>query len=218
MVLWRNVGFCIQVLTFSHTADWPATADKVAKSIVYIEHTSGSCTGFVIHADAKGKDKEDVDYILTAAHCDGKELYADQSVAIVLWKDTKKDLMVLQVADLGRPALLLAKDNPKIGASVASYGYGWGLERPMFRLAHVSDDATYIPNDGIGGPLIVIDAQFVSGQSGGPCVNAAGEVVLIVQRGGGGVGIGVGAEGIKAKTGRYWQKAAPTIPKSSSGG
>jgi S1-C subfamily serine protease len=190
-------------------ADWTPVADKLSKSVVYIESKGGSCTGFVVHSDAKGKDKEDVDYVLTAAHCDGDELYVDQTVARTLWKDTKKDLMVLEVSDLGRPALRLAKANPKIGDEVASYGYGWGLERPMFRTGHVSDDNTYIPESGIGGPFMVIDAQFVSGQSGGPVVNAAGEVVLMVQRGGQGVGLGVGVEVMRSKAGRYVEKPKP---------
>lgn len=202
------VLFCIHL---SASADWTSIADTLSKSVVYLENKHGSCTGFVVNSDAKGKDKEDVDYILTAAHCDGKDLYADQTATRTLWKDTKKDLMVLEVANLDRPALRIARDNPKIGDEVASYGFGWGLERPMFRTAHVSDDNTYIPEDGIGGPFIVIDAAFVSGQSGGPVVNHAGEVVLMVQRGGGGVGIGVGAETMRGKAGRYFEK--PKAPK-----
>lgn len=199
----------VQVALLNAGTEWSAIADKLSKSVVYLENTTGSCTGFLINADAKGKDKEDVDYILTAAHCDGDKLYVDQAVTKILMKDTKKDLMVLEVPDLNRPALKLAHDNPKIGDECASHGFGWGLERPMFRTAHVSDDNTYIPEEGIGGPFIVIDAQFVSGQSGGPVVNALGEVVMIVQRGGGGVGIGVGAEVIRSKTGRFWAKPKP---------
>jgi S1-C subfamily serine protease len=188
-------------------ADWATVADKLAKSIVYIETKAGSCTGFVVNADATNKDKERVSWILSAAHCDGEEVYADQTSAHVLFKDTKRDLLVLETADLNRPALAIATDNPKLGEEIASYGYGWSLERPMFRVAHVSDDRTYIAEDGIGGPLIVIDAQYVPGQSGGPVVNAAGQVVSIVQRGGQGVGIGIGAETIRGKVGRYLQKA-----------
>src|SRR5262245_19874472 len=119
--------------------DWLTVADKLGKSVVYIEEKTGSCTGFIINADAKNKDKEDVDYVLTAAHCDGENLYADQTVAKVLWKDTKKDIMVLEVADLNRPAVTFAEKNPKIGDEIASYGFGFALERPMFRIAHVSD-------------------------------------------------------------------------------
>jgi S1-C subfamily serine protease len=185
-----------------HAADWSRTAETLAKSVVYIETKSGSCTGFVIDADVKG----DLDYVMTAAHCDGPEMYADQTLAKVVWKDTKKDLMVLEVDDLGRPALVIAKDNPKRGQEVMSFGYGYGLERPMLRVTHIADDATYIPEGGIGGPLLVTDAAFVSGQSGGPVVNEAGEVVMMVQRGSGTVGMGVGAETIRSKAGRYLEK------------
>lgn len=40
-------------------------------------------------------------------------------------------------------------------------------------------------------------------------VNTSGEVVSIVQRGGSGVGIGVGAETIRSKVGRYLGKPKP---------
>lgn len=182
-------------------SDWAPVAKSLVKSIVYIESKQGSCTGFV-------SDNER-DYVVTAAHCDGTELMVDGMPSKVVHKDTKKDLLVLEVKGLDRPALRLAKENPKVGEQVASYGYGWGLERPMFRTAVVSDDDTYIPEEGIGGPFITIDAEFVPGQSGGPVVDLNGDVALIVQRGGGGVGIGVGAEVIRSKVGRYFGSKAP---------
>ena len=195
---------------FLFAADWSPIADKLSKSVVYIETASGSCTGFVVHADVK-KDGDDLDYILTAAHCDGKELFADQTAAKVIWKDTKKDLLILAVADLGRPALTIARQDPKRGEEVMSFGYGYGLERPMLRVTHIADDRTYIPEGGIGGPLLVTDATFVSGQSGGPVINQAGEVVMMVQRGSSSVGMGVGAEVMRSKAGRYLQSGkAPT--------
>jgi S1-C subfamily serine protease len=193
----------LSVTTFA--ADWTVVAEKLAKSVVYIETSSGSCTGFVINT--KAGEKGDKDYVQTAAHCEGDDMYADNEKAKVVHKDTKKDLLVLEIDDTGRPALQLAKENPKLGEEVASYGYGWGLEEPMFRRASVSVEKMYIPEDGIGGPFVALDSQFVPGQSGGPVVNAAGQVVLIVQRGGGGVGIGVGAEILKSKVGKYYEKA-----------
>lgn len=190
-------------------SDWATVAKTASPSVVYVETKDGSCTGFVINADAHNKDKEDVDYLLTAAHCDGEGIYADQASAKVLAKDTKKDLLVLEVPDLNKPALPIAKENPKRGDEVMSYGYGYGLERPMLRVAHIADDQTYIPEDGIGGPLMVTDAAFVPGMSGGPIINSAGEVVMIVQRGTGTVGIGVGAEVIRSKVGRWLGKPKP---------
>jgi S1-C subfamily serine protease len=202
------VGF-YALATFAN--DWSKVADELAKSVVYIDNAEGSCSGFVINADARRGDKDDkatkaTDFVLTAAHCDGAKLYADHVPANVIYKDDKKDLMVLEVENLDRPALKLAASNPKIGDSVASFGYGFGLERAMFRTATISDDKFYIPEDGIGGPFIVTDAAFVGGQSGGPVANLNGEVVLIVQRGGQGVGIGVGAEIMRAAVGRFFAR------------
>lgn len=182
-------------------ADWTSVADKLSKSVVYMESVSGSCTGFVIDANAKG----DKDRILTAAHCDGKELFADNAIARVIWKDTKADLMVVEVEDTGRPAVTFAAKNPEQGQEVVSFGFGMGLERPMFRHAYVSNASISLP-DIEGGPFVMIDAAYVPGQSGGPVINAAGEVSAIVQRASGLVGIGVGAEKIRDKIGRYLQR------------
>jgi S1-C subfamily serine protease len=184
--------------------DWTTTADTLSKSVVYVNSADGSCTGFVIHAQWKG----DKDLILTAAHCDGEPghpVFADGAIARVIFKDEKRDLLVLEVEDLDRPAVAIAAKNPSQGDEVASFGFGMGLERPMFRLAHVANAAINIP-DVEGGPFVMIDAGYVAGQSGGPVINAAGEVVSIVQRASGLVGIGIGAEQIRDRVKRYLPK------------
>ena len=179
-------------------ASWTTIAALVQQSTVYVESVDGSCTGFVSDAER--------DLVVTAAHCDGEKLYVDQVPATVVAKDSKHDLLVLFVKDIGddRPALRLAKRNPEVGETVASLGHGYGYERPMFLIAHVADDDTYIPEDGIGGPLIVVDAAFVPGQSGGPVVNQVGEVVMIVQMSNDRVALGRGAEDIKKHIGKYF--------------
>jgi hypothetical protein len=159
---------------------WATAAAILKKSTVPITYDSdGGCTGFVIHKEKRR--------VLTAAHCDDAKIYVDGSPAKVIAKDAKKDLMVLEVEDLDddRPALRLAASGPALGDEVASYGYGYAWDRPMFRVAHISDDETYIPEEGIGGPFYVIDAAFVGGQSG--------------------VGFGVGAETIKDRMGKYFE-------------
>lgn len=185
--------------------NWAAVVSLLEKSTVYIETAGGGgCTGFVINTLVK--DKQTVSYVATAAHCDGTTLFADQTPAAVVFKDTKKDLMVLEVEDLHRPSLRLATDDPKIGEAVASYGFGYAWERPMFRIAHVADDNTYIHEHNIGGPFFLLDAAFVGGQSGGPGVNASGDVVMMVQRASDRVGLGVGAKTIRQKIGRYFAR------------
>lgn len=213
VTLWTVMWLAVYVLrALGRTApisdtDWTPIANALAKSVVYLERQGGACTAFVINSDAPHKrDEGKQNYLLTAAHCDGKEMYVDQTAATVVWKDTKKDLLVVEVDDLERPALKLARENPKQGQEVLSFGYGYALERPMARVTHIADDDTYIPEGGIGGPLMVTDATFVPGMSGGPVVNANAEVVMIVQLGSDSVGMGVGASTIRSKAGRYFEK------------
>ncbi len=189
-------------------ADWSTLVKTLERSVVTIERDDNgtSCTGFIINSRAKDKDNHDVDYVLTAAHCEATKLWADQSMATVIAKNKEKDLIVLSIEDSDRPALKLAADNPKVGDEIASFGYGYGLERPLFRLTHISAE-TYIPYEGIGGPLYLTDATFVGGQSGGPAINTTGEVVMIVQMGTNSVGMGVGADTIRQKVGKYFEKA-----------
>jgi S1-C subfamily serine protease len=192
--------------------DWAALVKQLQKSVVTIERNDNgvSCTGFVINPKTR-RDDSDVTLIATAAHCEAVKLWADQSEAKVIAKNKEKDLIVLAVDELGRPALKLAAENPRVGDSVASLGYGYGLEKPLFRLTHISAE-TYIPYEGIGGPLFMTDSTFVPGQSGGAVVNASGEVVMMVQMGTNSVGMGVGAETIREKIGKYFEKTKQPQP------
>ena len=178
---------------------WPAIVKRVEPAIVSVETSDGSCTGFVIDAARK--------YVLTAAHCDGKDLYADRVAASVVSKDTHKDLLVLEVKELDphRTALTLAAKNPEVMEEVVSIGYGYALERMFYRSARITDNAVMIPEGGVGGPYVGTDAPFIGGMSGGPCVDISGHVVAIVQRSdGSALGIGVGAEIIKERVGRFF--------------
>ena len=179
--------------------DWADVIKALDKSIAFVTGESGSCTAFVINTEKK--------YLLTAAHCFQKEIWVDRVAAKVISLDTKKDLMVLYAENLDptRVALKLAAKNPERGQAVMSAGFGYALERPFFRQANVQDDQFMLPEQGVGGPYISVDSPFVGGQSGGPVVNIAGEVVCIVQRGDGGTtGLGVGAEIILERMGRFF--------------
>lgn len=197
------VLFVLATAATAYASDWALAGEKLKASVVFLETSSGTCTAFVIH--------EQKNLVLTAAHCfdsDGVEkMFVDNKpVTKLVAKDTKKDLLVLQVDDLDRPALKLAPSDPKLGDSVASYGYGYGLESPLLKVHHVAADKLHIDQENIGGPLIAVDTSYVNGMSGGPLVNMSGEVVGVVQLGTNLVGFGVGAETIQDKVGRYFEK------------
>jgi S1-C subfamily serine protease len=176
---------------------WTLVSRTLEESIVFLVGATVRCTGFVIDA-TRG-------YILTAAHCDGDKITADGMTTYKLYKDERKDLMVLRSpAAADRPALKLADKNPERGDEIAAMGYGYALEQPMFRVSVVSHPALEIEE--LSGPFVAINIPFVGGQSGGPVVNLAGEVVMIVQRSAPEFGIGIGAEAIRDKVGRYFAK------------
>ena len=180
-------------------SDWSIVASATRASVVDIASGGGKCSGFV--------SDDTRDYVVTAAHCDSTGpndvLYVDSMPAKVRVKDVKNDLMSLYVEGIDRPALRLAKDDPKIGHEVASYGWGWALNTPLFRVANISAQDMTVPGFETA-RYLAIDAAFVGGQSGGPVVNMQGEVVMIVQLGNDVAGWGVGAEMIKDKLGKYF--------------
>lgn len=200
-------SLCVSLLLLASLSatDWSSVIKQVEPSILWANiDGEGGCTAFIINQEKH--------YLMTAAHCyAGKgTLWADSIPTKVIALDLKKDLMVLEAKDIdpSRPALKLAAKNPVRGEEVMSVGYGYALERPFFRQAHVQDDQLTIPEGGVGGPFISTDSPFVGGQSGGPVVNIKGEVVAIVQRGdGGSTGLGTGAELIRERLGRFFQAA-----------
>lgn len=177
---------------------WNPIAAKVEKSLaLVVVGQEGFCTAFSIN--------EAEDYVLTANHCfghdiEGKDLTVDNAPAKLVAKDQKKDLLVLYVKGLDKPAIHMAKENPHIGDEMASYGFGFALSKPLFRVTHASAENTEeAPN------AIITDTDFIPGQSGGPVVNDKGELVMIVQAGTQGLGLGVGVETIKKSMGRYFE-------------
>src|SRR5688500_16507725 len=73
---------------------------KLEKSVVYVESAGGKCSGSVINSNVE----KNQDYVLTAAHCDGKEITVDGQPAKVKAKFQREDLLVLEVDDTGKPA------------------------------------------------------------------------------------------------------------------
>jgi S1-C subfamily serine protease len=173
-------------------------ARLLEKSVVQL---SNNCSGFVVN--------EQEDYVLTAKHCGEDDLTklvaVDKIPAKVVATDIQKDLLVLHVPGIDRPALKFATADPVYGQVVASFGYGGGYERPMLRISTVSQPAALVPDAGPG-EWVQLGGGFIGGQSGGPVVNEAGEVIAIVQMSTPTMGIGRSAEEIRKQVGKYLQK------------
>ncbi len=178
---------------------WATVVDKLEKSVVQL---AVNCSGFVINTEKH--------YVLTAAHCGpddiAKPFLVDSRPSKIVAIDLHKDFLVVEVPELDRPQLQMADRNPEIGDMLASYGFGYGLERPMLRLAYVSQDRALIADAGPG-EWVMLDSAFVGGQSGAPVVNLKGEVVMLVQMASDRVGLGRGIETIRDRVGKYWGKS-----------
>ena len=181
-------------------SDWTAIVDLLEKSVMQI---SDNCSAFAIN--------EARDLALTAEHCGSqdadKPTIVDLIPAVVVAKDVKRDLLVLYVPGMDRPALQLAKDDPPTGTEVVSYGYGGGYAQPMLRHAIVANREIEVTD--LEGQWVALDGAFVGGQSGAPVVNVRGEVVAIVQRSSDRMGLGRSAETIRDRVGRFFAKATP---------
>ncbi len=191
---------CLPAPMLTATSDpWHLiVARLLEKSVVQL---SNNCSGFVIN--------EPEDYVLTAKHCGEDDLTklvaVDKIPAKVVATDIQKDLLVLHVPGIDKPALHFATVPTVYGQVVASFGYGGGYERPMLRLSAVSQPAALVPDAGPG-EWVQFGSGFIGGQSGGPIVNEQGEVVAIVQMSTPSMGIGRSAEEIKRQVGKYLQK------------
>ncbi len=182
------------------TDSWQDVAERAQNSVLHIKSPDGDCSGFVVDAVRK--------YVQTAAHCySDDKIWVDRVLGTVIALDEEKDLMILDVKllDPAKAEFKLAPKNPELMQDVMSVGFGYGFERAQARGAKISDTAMVVKD--LSGPFVATNLAFTPGQSGGPVIDIHGDVVSIVQRGDGGtLGIGVGAETIRERMGRFWSK------------
>ena len=178
--------------------DVAAVADRIAPSVVTISADidtggfgQGGSVGTGVITTADGE-------ILTNAHVvDGATEIrvrltgeTEPRPATMLAIDPGNDLALLRIdGDDFIPARFAAPDSARIGDEVVAIGFALDLDgAPSVTLGIVSAlDRTITIDDGALDGLIQTDAAISSGNSGGPLVNALGEVVGIntaVARGG----------------------------------
>lgn len=165
--------------------------ERVKESLVMIklgrpDGQEGVCSGFVV--DAAGR-------IVTAQHCtdEAESIEIDGEQTYVL--KTKDGAALLNGEPGKRPPLRIAKDLPKQLETVWSFGFpnGWGTFVFERRVASILKLVDADHHD------VFMDGEVGFGMSGGPIVNAKGEVVGINQMtfSPGGFSMGCGLELIK---------------------
>jgi serine protease Do len=154
-------------------SDWESVAAGLDKRVPRIETQYGKssdvgvCSGVVLNA-AQG-------FILTAAHCvDGKNDEMSITVngrhAEVARANHLLDLAVLRFTAKDEQTLPLAIRSPGAGADIAIAGYLLGAKTLHVQFGRISARR----NDQ---NALVLDGAALGGDSGGPIVNAAGELV-----------------------------------------
>lgn len=108
----------------------------------------------------------------TAKFSDGEEF----EVSGLVDRDEKRDVALVRVKEFGRPLLPLATSAPEIGAKAYAVGAPEGLEFSL------SDGLVSQIQKDAGVTLYQFSCPVSPGNSGGPLVNAGGEVIGVVSR------------------------------------
>lgn len=164
----------IAVLLLLLAVEWPAILAPAVKAVVRLEMQAPEwqgkaiCSGTVINAKAG--------YALTAAHCvDAKDvaLTVNGRHAEVVRQNRVLDLAVIRFSPQGETALVLAAEAPAMGAEIAVMGFAFGSRQLGSQVGHV---VTPLEEDEQRTRVAV---DVIAGDSGGPCLNAKGELVGI---------------------------------------
>lgn len=186
-------------------ATWAQVSNQTEKSIVRLtmtisedgEEFDSVCTGEVIDNQR--------DFVLTADHCIGKAIKADGLDASPVWENKDADLAVLQVPGIDKPEIVPAFSKLSKGDEVATTGYGYGMDKPIFRHEYVAEPDNPMPYEGFSGKYLFVDNGYIGGMSGGPVVNQDGRMVGIVQMGDRDSGFGRGIDYILKLTRTFWK-------------
>jgi serine protease Do len=89
--------------------------------------------------------------------------------------DPKIDLALLEIPSSGHPAAVFAKRLPRPGEFVYAFGHPWGQRNVLTGGVLSAITCARTPQGDI--PLLRTDLQLAPGNSGGPLLNAAGEVI-----------------------------------------
>jgi serine protease Do len=97
--------------------------------------------------------------------------------AHVVASDPNVDLALLEVPPNGHSSAVLSTDSPRPGELVFAFGHPWG--QPNVLTGGVLSAITTARSHQGEVPILRADVQLAPGNSGGPLINSAGEVIGI---------------------------------------
>lgn len=171
--------------------------EKVSPSIVRVtserefngEKGTYVCAGTVVHGLQH--------HVLTAEHCvsdNGKLVPVDVDGVRATLLKVSADLVLLSVPDLDKPSIAFRKEHATMGEVTYAFGFGYG--RPTVLMRPIIWLVTYHNNN--DQEELVVDGPFINGMSGGPVVDADGNMLGVVQKSNPALGFASGPDIIKA--------------------
>jgi len=120
--------------------------------------------------------------VLTNAHVAGRGrslqvVLADEETypARLVASDKNVDLALLEIPHTGHAVAVLSEETPRPGEMVFAFGHPWGQRNVL--TGGVLSAVTSLRGRGGEIPVLRADVQLAPGNSGGPLLNAAGEVI-----------------------------------------
>lgn len=161
--------------------------DRCEKSVVRIETKSGDGdslgSGFVI--DGKGTMITNC-HVLAGAQS-AKVVFADNTsgeIVGTLLVDQARDIVVCRISIQQRPAITLSTQLPRKGEAVVALGAPHGLSFTATRgiisaVRSAEEMGKDMGDTSLKGTWVQVDAALSPGNSGGPLINAQGQVVAM---------------------------------------
>ena len=173
--VWTVVLLAFYALqTFAYQTNWGQAVVGLEKRVVRLEMMTedgdqGVCSGAVLNAVSG--------FVVTAQHCvDSSDKHRLAALTVngrhaeVVRQNKLLDIAVVRTELKGAASITIAAQTPIVGSEVAILGYAFGAKKLHMQFGRVS-----LPLDDDG--ALVIDAMVIAGDSGGPTINAAGELV-----------------------------------------
>jgi len=157
--------------------------DRTIDSVVSVQRETGQGSGFLYRVEGNGSTS----YVVTNAHVVGDASdvtvgfrRGESRAGTVVGRDVSSDLAVVEVTETPdyAEALPISDDSPEHGERVAALGSPFGLDETITHGIVSGLNRSLPTTQGYTIPNVVqTDAPISSGNSGGPLVTCAGEVV-----------------------------------------